>query len=391
MMPLKLRVISDHHKLLGPRRSQLFGVTGGRIGRSPDNDWVLPDTKHFISSHHATVSFRAGAWLLEDTSRNGVFLNDSDAPISESGAAKLHDGDRLRFGEYEVLVTIDDQVDFAADVSGQMPIPSALREPTAARKARSQAVRQTHKPTPAAAAPAPAVSGIDIDDFLKPDLEATDLLVRRKDAAKQDRLAASASIKLHVDGLGDNGEAVADFCRGLGVDPKAIPQRTQSALLTSAGQLLREMVVQLSRTLKIQAERAGIEQNTGDLHANPLLAAPTHEASIYRMLAPSRTDITTGANVIRDAFDQIRRYEDSYDAALATALDEVLSRMNPARLAARSDQSSSRFSSNKKEKYWDQFSEVYAVIDQRDERGWPTVLSREFTKALAAQLRDRQK
>src|SRR5262245_12437956 len=106
-MPLKLRVISEHYKKLGPRRSQRFGVTGGRIGRSPDNDWVLPDSQHFVSGHHAAVTFRAGSWLLEDTSRNGVYLNESDVPLNEIGPAKLNDGDRLRIGEYEVLVTID--------------------------------------------------------------------------------------------------------------------------------------------------------------------------------------------------------------------------------------------------------------------------------------------
>ncbi|HTE42970.1 MAG TPA: type VI secretion system-associated FHA domain protein TagH [Steroidobacteraceae bacterium] len=391
-MPLKLRVISDHHKVLGSRRSQLFGVTGGRIGRSPDNDWVLPDTQHFISGHHASVTFRAGTWLLEDTSRNNVYLNDGDMPLSQLGPAKLADGDRLRIGEYEVLVTIDDHTDFAADASGQMPIPPALSEPGAARKARAQAARHTQKPRQAAQQePLRATSTaaeFSIDEMLKPDFEATDLLVR-KDAAKQDRLATSASIQLHAHGGVESNEAIADFCRGLGVDSKSIPKRTQSALMTAAGQLLRETVVQLTRTLKQQGERAGLDQSGGDHHGGALAGSQTHEATIFRLLTPSRSDIATGVDVLRDGFDRVRAYEVAYDAALASALDEVLSRINPARLAARIDQAPSRFGSGKKEKYWDAFSEVYSAIDQRDNRGWPTVLSREFAKALATQLRER--
>jgi type VI secretion system protein len=139
-MPLKLRVISDQYKQLGKASSQLFGVHGGNIGRAPDNDWVLPDPDRYVSSHHAKVAFRAGSWLLEDVSTNGVYVNDSDTPLSASGGTrKLKDGDRLRFGDYDIVVSIDDHSDFSADASGQMPPPSALREPPKARSAADQA------------------------------------------------------------------------------------------------------------------------------------------------------------------------------------------------------------------------------------------------------------
>ena len=127
-MPLKLRVISDQYKELGKSSTQLFGVHGGLIGRAPDNDWVLPDPDRYVSSHHAKVSFRAGSWILEDTSTNGVFVNNNDAPLSVSGPRKLKDGDRLRFGDYDIVVSIDDHSDFSADASGQMPPPAALRD-----------------------------------------------------------------------------------------------------------------------------------------------------------------------------------------------------------------------------------------------------------------------
>ena len=126
-MALKLRVISDHYKALGKRSSRLFGVTGGRIGRAQDNDWILPDPDRYVSSHHCKVEFRAGQWMLEDTSTNGVFINGADTPASVEGAYTLQDGDRLRLGDYEVLVSIDERNDFAADASGQIPAPQRVR------------------------------------------------------------------------------------------------------------------------------------------------------------------------------------------------------------------------------------------------------------------------
>lgn len=134
-MALKLRIISDHYKALGKRSSRLFGVTGGRVGRAQDNDWILPDPDRYVSSHHCRVDFKAGQWLLEDTSTNGVFINGSDIPASVEGAYTLQDGDRLRLGDYEVLVSIDDRNDFAADASGQIPAPQRVRNKSAVRLA----------------------------------------------------------------------------------------------------------------------------------------------------------------------------------------------------------------------------------------------------------------
>jgi len=125
-MALKLRIISDHYKALGKRSSRLFGVTGGRIGRAADNDWILPDPDRYISSHHCKVEFRAGQWMLEDTSTNGVFINGSDVPASVEGAHALKDGDRLRLGDYEIIVSIDERQDFPPDASGQIPVPARV-------------------------------------------------------------------------------------------------------------------------------------------------------------------------------------------------------------------------------------------------------------------------
>lgn len=390
-MPLKLRVISDHHKVLGPQRSRLFGVTGGTIGRAPDNDWVLPDTNHFISGRHATVTFSAGAWLIEDTSRNGVYLNGSETPLSETGPAILTDGDRLRIGEYEVLVTIDDNSDFSPDASGQIPIPAALRAPAAARQSRAQLAPARQS----AARPEPLVAEVKLESFLKPDLETTDLLVPAKRAPAKSDASNSASIRLHADAFDGVDEAVADFCRGLGVDPNALPRRSQAALFTTAGYLLRETALQLARTLRHQAQSAEADASSGASNAesdNPLLTSPSFESTVYRLFEAPGQDRLSGVDALRDAFEQIRDHDDAIEGAIATAVDELLSRIDPARLATRVDQTStaSPFGGNKKAKYWDLYSDVFSAIEQRDERGWPTLLAREFAKALTARLRERR-
>ena len=123
-MAIKLRVISDHYRELGEQRSRVFGVNGGTIGRAPDNDWVLPDPKRVVSGHHCEIEYRNGAYWIKDTSTNGVFVNDAEDPVSVTGPIALHDGDRLRIGDYDVVVSVDARIDF---------LPAASEEHSAAK------------------------------------------------------------------------------------------------------------------------------------------------------------------------------------------------------------------------------------------------------------------
>jgi type VI secretion system protein len=111
-MAIKLRVISDQYRDLGENRSRVFGVNGGSVGRAPDNDWVLPDSRRVVSGHHFQVQFQGGKYWLVDTSTNGVFVNDAEEPASTTGRVELRDGDRLRLGEYDILVSVDGRIDF---------------------------------------------------------------------------------------------------------------------------------------------------------------------------------------------------------------------------------------------------------------------------------------
>ena len=83
-------------------------VTGGEfsIGRGPDNDWVLPDPDRYLSKRHCVLAFRSGGWQVADVSSNGTFLNRDENPIGPDGPRPLRTGDRLRFGAYEIDVTV---------------------------------------------------------------------------------------------------------------------------------------------------------------------------------------------------------------------------------------------------------------------------------------------
>src|SRR5579872_5592955 len=107
-MSLRLRVVSDHRRQLAEHQTVVFGVSGGSIGRSSDNDWVLPDPLRYVSAHHARVLFRDGHFYLQDVSTNGVYVNDDMEPLAKQGSSgyRLADGDVLRMGEYHIVASL---------------------------------------------------------------------------------------------------------------------------------------------------------------------------------------------------------------------------------------------------------------------------------------------
>lgn len=460
-MALKLRVISDHYKALGKRSSQLFGVTGGRIGRAQDNDWVLPDPDRYVSSHHVKVSFRAGKWILEDTSTNGTFINGSDTAASIEGPYSLQDGDRLRLGDYELLVSIDDRNDFPSDATGQLPPPVRVKNgrkpaqavedlgeelditdllgdsfltPAAPAKAAADPFPLTdaHEVDPrvsAKAAPAAIQGGFGslLDGMLGDTGERTVAHGKKGDdwqmqtrpydrktlaaltpAALATKPAAAPKVAPtpaptatapatsprdpermrrstdHVDG------GVEAFCRGAGIDPSSLPSDTQTALLTLAGQLVRESVLGLMETLKGRSDlksKLRLSQTTiqpGE--NNPLKFSASVDEAVLKLLDPHGSRYLGPIEAMRDSFADLRNHHASLMSAVQAAMDEFMSRIEPGELQERFDRGLKRGSllgAANKMKYWDLYTEFYQALNQRNEQGLPAVFAEELARTYA--------
>jgi type VI secretion system protein len=483
-MALKLRVISDHYKALGKRSSRLFGVTGGKIGRAQDNDWILPDPDRYVSSHHCKVEFRAGRWMLEDTSTNGVFINGSDTPASVEGAYTLQDGDRLRLGDYEVLVSIDERNDFAADESGQIPAPPRVRNKsnvkTHARATDNDlgeeldltdlisdsAIAPAPKlppPQRASSAPAPldleSALALDSDDLRamgpvpvvpapakaprtafasllgdsaehktvahgrkaeappkieeprKPDdwhmqtrpydRKALQALTSPAALAKVERIEKPEPErpKRIADSMSaEPSSGVEALCRGAGIDPASLPADAQNALLTLAGQMLREAVLGLMESLKSRSDmksRMRLTQTTiqpGE--NNPLKFSASVEEAVLKLLDPHGSRYLGPIDAIRESFADVRTHQNAVVGAMQAAVDELMNRIEPGELQERFDRGLKRgplLGATNKMKYWDLYLEFYQVLNQRGEQGLPTLFSEEFARTYAERVTPKKK
>lgn len=76
------------------------------IGRAATTDWCLPDPSLHISSRHAEIKFRDGAYVLEDLSTNGTFMAGGDARLP--GPHTIGQGDTFLVGRFEIAAALDD-------------------------------------------------------------------------------------------------------------------------------------------------------------------------------------------------------------------------------------------------------------------------------------------
>lgn len=123
-MYLTFEVTSANAASLGSARRKVFSVEGGRVGRAPENDMVLPGVG--VHRHHATVRFINGVFFVEGVGTNGIAINNPEVVLPRNEPYPLKTGDKVFIDEYEIVVTAS---------------AAAPAEPAAARQPERVALR----------------------------------------------------------------------------------------------------------------------------------------------------------------------------------------------------------------------------------------------------------
>jgi type VI secretion system protein len=420
-MALRLRVVSEHSTRLGAKSTKVFGVHGGTIGRATDNEWILPDPERYLSGKHARIDFRAGAYVLVDTSSNGTYVNGAQVPLGKYHDYALKDGDYVRLGEYELLVSIDKSNDFPPDegaivaYDGQTP-SSAVKKSTAndlgadldlsqllepsdlsiadsgnrPRDSYGQPVpRREDKKAEAEGSATPwhmMTRPLKVEAHLK--VEAQKLEAQKLESVSQLSLSRSQTPALYE---GDFDIGLAAFCRGAGIEPRSISTEARGAALQLAGQLLREAVLGLMDLNQGRSEfrnKFRIAAPAADGSESPLNFSKGVDEALVRLL----TTLSTRAGsveAIRDNFRELKAQNSATLVATRAAFEEFLSRVDPKELEERFERASKRgvFGGQNKAKYWDLYSELFAGLAQRPADGFPHLFTEAFAKAFEAKVR----
>jgi len=121
MATLTLTVLRSPDSVPAERRQAQGGAL--TIGRSAECDWPLADPLKSLSRKHCTLQYLSGAWQAMDLSVNGTFVNFATTPIGRDMVQPLRDGDRLRLGDYEIEVRIEEAARAVDDTLGMSLAP----------------------------------------------------------------------------------------------------------------------------------------------------------------------------------------------------------------------------------------------------------------------------
>ena len=363
-MAITLKVIGGKAASTGRRGSAVFGVQGGRIGRAPDNDWVLTDPDRYVSSHHAAIDHRGGEWWVTDLSRNGTYLNDERRPLGSGGRRQLANGDLLRIADYEIMVEITPNNDFPPD----SPISDVDFVETR----------------------------IDFDSDDLPSLDTSG--IRASDAYGQERATRTttgaddrARRQRGEPGALQRGEdrelwpGIQAFCRGAGLEPAELSADARAALLHQAGQLLREIALGFHELAQARAEFTrdfGIQPPSTRRDGSGPNPRPINVDDALRQWLAGDSGAKGLVDAARRNFAEARRHELAVGTAIKEAVNDMLVHIDPDELelqfgrGTRTTADAGTFA-----RYWQRYRELFRTFVQQGESGIPPAFAEEFGRA----------
>jgi len=419
-MALRLRVISEHRLRMGDKSTFVFGVSGGSIGRSAENDWVLPDDMRYVSGRHARIVFHKGRYLLQDTSSNGTYVNDNERPLGNQNPHELKSGDILRIGEYHLQVQIDSATDFSLDDSAlyqtgttstrrRKPPPADLGASLrlenlleASNDTSSDELKPVNAFGQAVSARTRALqSGHTLPEVSNtaPELDVTsDAVARRiarlarateksQKAAQQPAPPAPTTAPAMPASAPDNTPGLQAFCRGAGIGAETLPVDAHARMLHLAGQLLRECLSGLKESNRSQQEqrnqlRVTYQKEPGDFL--PSLERHSIEELIQELLRAHDSRRFDAVQWLRESFVTARRHDAAMIEAMSAAFVDFIGRLDPRDLATRFERSARRKTLGN----WELYGEFYRQLCDTPGNTLPHIFVETFAQAYDQTARD---
>ena len=411
-MPLILTITSSQKDGLGDTSSHEFGIHGGTVGRSVENDWVLPDAKRYVSSRHFAIDFRAGSYYLVDTSTNGIYVNDAEVPVGRGKPQRLFSGDQLRAGEYQMTVQIegDQTMELLAHDNLRRPVDKA-QQVSAPEPTRDDLINVSD-----------ITGAVEIQQLLAEDAEEDAIRLAAERAAaslsleetrERQKPALNSNSPDHPIGPQRRAKAVPPaapktpqaaptppapqalehFFHGAGLANRKLDARQTQLLMQRLGQLMREMVMGLTETLHVRSEQKNtlrvahttIQKNNN----NPLKFSAGVDEALDNLLTKTGSAYTAPVEAVREAFDDIKTHQAALLAGMQQAFQDYVDRLDPEELQQRFDSGLKRsalLGAANKMKYWDLYGELYQVMTQHSPGMLPRLFSDELARAYEQQL-----
>ncbi|MCH9693134.1 MAG: type VI secretion system-associated FHA domain protein TagH [Gammaproteobacteria bacterium] len=388
-MALELKIVSEHADLVGDDFVREFHETGGTIGRSLHNDWILPDPDRYISGRHATIDFKGGMYYLADTSSNGVYLNGDVEPLGRGNPRRLFDGDRLRMGDFEFVVAVD---------SGESLVMPLEPGPTVVPDNIEQLVDEVSLRTGMKLLDEEEMSGDEeFQSALFGGGDVKPKTKKKKEHAIEQELAAKPTNS--EEALQVTAEDLFDsFLDGLEISRAELhPSVNRPEMMMQAGQILREFV---TGTTDLLTSRANLK-NTFRLDQttvlprqnNPMKFSDNTADLLKQLLVGGDGDYLGARDAVREVCRDLINHQNAFLDAMNSAFVEFADRFDPEELQEGFDRTlgGGLFSFGKNAKYWNLYQDLYPIITEKGGGRFPQMFAEEFVKAYERQVAEYQR
>lgn len=380
-MPMQLKITSDQREILGDDYIRQYDENGGTIGRALQNDWILPDTDRFISGKHATIDYKGGVYYLADMSTNGVYVNEEEEPLGRGNPRRLFDGDRLRMGDFEFEVALDEGEDF------EMPPPEAM---TVVPDNIEQLVPEDSFRT-----------GIELldEEEITGDGEFQSALFgvppsdneTKDDTPKIDKQANpfAPPTSKEEEGVVGAAQVLDAFMRGLDINREDVhPSTDPLEVMENAGRVLKEFVDGITDLLGSRTNLKSmfrLDQTTVlPRHNNPLKIAENTRDSMMQLLVGKEGDYLSPVDAVKEVCKDLKFHHDAVLEAMTSAFLEFSDRFDPDELRENFDRTLNAkplFKSMNQVKYWQLYCDLYPIMTQPGSGQFPHHFGEEFVRA----------
>ena len=386
-MALQLEIVSKHRDIVGDDAVRVFSETGGTIGRSLHNDWILPDPDRFISGRHATIDFQVGAYYLADVSTNGVYMNGDVEPLGQGNPRRLFNGDVIRLGDFKINVRIDEGESIV------MPLDDEPASPVTDHA--SSLVDEDPLKTGIQLLEEEALT--DDDEFMSAltddsaDTGMVEQIAPKKkprSKSKKPGLTALAEADLVATDLVDS------FLDGLGINRSELhPSTDLGEIMQNAGEVLREFV---EGTTQLLASRANLknafrlDQTTVLPRGNnPMKLSANSKDTIKQLLVGKDGEYLGPRDAVREVCRDLLFHQDAFLDAMNSAFTAFAARFDPVELEEGFDLTLNSNLITKmfnKNKYWPLYCELYPIMTAKGDGRFPEICAEEFVKTYEHQV-----
>lgn len=386
-MELVLEILNSRQFVSTEICRKTFSQAGGVIGRGADCDWIIPDPKRHMSSHHARISYHEGAFHLTDISSNGIQNGRNGAWLRKEVAVRVDDRSVYVMGDFEIharlihnLAVFDAVAAPAQDAAKIIPDDAFLNLDPPKNFSRSGYASPDIEQLGSSSSV--IHDGPQYADYARIDTES--LIVPQLVDAPVVVTPVTPEVDTHpADCFWE------DFGSALGVDLDNLDQEAKKALALSAARLLRQSIGGLQQSLRTRSElknelRLGQTLVEG-AHKNPLKFAVDAGEALNILLQPSKPGQVSATHAVARAFRDLQAHQVALLAASRATVRSTVEHFSPQQLTLRFERDYKPLLATSGS-LWRAYGRYHQTLLENDD--WTErVLARDFAQAYEQQIR----